>query len=276
MDQENYVEGCSMQRPPLLEPNGSGLLKKESWEKVSSCSPIKIESQVSKTTTKEKVKSSAHKDKVTREQTSDDSDIKDGSDEESDEEEQEHLVYWLGTIASSSVRVIDLGAAIDLAMGPIECHFASECRKPKENKAFVGGAWSDSEDGDKQLNDATCLMAIDSQEVVSKPSSSNIDLNIIKLQKENEELLKFNKDFTKTFEKLLKEKCSLENKNSKLSSKINDLEIEVKKLANDKEVIEPCKSCDALTKEVDSLKCNVSKLQDEALNFLNSNQVALL
>ncbi|GJT79157.1 retrovirus-related pol polyprotein from transposon TNT 1-94 [Tanacetum coccineum] len=44
----------------------------------------------------------------------------------------------------------------------IEGQFASECRKPKENKAFMGGAWSDSEDGDEQPNDATCLMAIDS------------------------------------------------------------------------------------------------------------------
>ncbi|GJV24836.1 retrovirus-related pol polyprotein from transposon TNT 1-94 [Tanacetum coccineum] len=120
----------------------------------------------------------------------------------------------------------------------IEGHFASECRKPKENKAFIRGAWSDSEDGNEQPNDATCLMVIDSQEVVSKPSSSNIDLNIIDLQKENEELLKFNKDFAKTFEKLLNEKRAFKNKNSKLSSKINDLEIEVKKLANDKEVVE--------------------------------------
>ncbi|GJT04107.1 zf-CCHC domain-containing protein, partial [Tanacetum coccineum] len=71
----------------------------------------------------------------------------------------------------------------------IEGHFASESRKSKENKAFLGGAWSDSEDGDEQPNDATCLMAIDSQEVASKLSSSNIDLNIIDLQKKNEELL---------------------------------------------------------------------------------------
>ncbi|GKA25455.1 hypothetical protein Tco_0711564 [Tanacetum coccineum] len=120
-------------------------------------------------------------------------------------------------------------------------------------------------------------MAINSQEVVSKPSSSNNDLNIIDLQKENEELLKFNKDFAKTFEKLLNEKRSLEKENSKLSSKINDLEIEVKKLANDKEVVEPCKTCDVLTKEVDSLKYNVSKLQDEALNFskFKSSSIAL-
>nr|GEU30759.1 hypothetical protein [Tanacetum cinerariifolium] len=118
----------------------------------------------------------------------------------------------------------------------IEGHFASECRKPKENKAFMGGAWSDIEDDDEQPNDATCLMAIESQEVVSKPSSSNNDLNIIDLQKENEEFLKFNKDFAKTFEKLLNEKRSLKKENSKHSSKINDLQMEVRKLANDKEV----------------------------------------
>nr|GEV77173.1 zf-CCHC domain-containing protein/UBN2 domain-containing protein [Tanacetum cinerariifolium] len=158
----------------------------------------------------------------------------------------------------------------------IESHFTSECRKLKENKAFIGGAWSDNEDDDEHQNDATCLMAIDSKEVVSKPSSSGIDLNIIDLQKENEELLKFNKDFTKTFEKLLKERRALEYKNSKLSSKINDLKIEVKKLVN-KEVVEPCKNYDVLTKEVDSLKYNVAKNQYKALNFskFKSSYIAL-
>ncbi|GKE19614.1 hypothetical protein Tco_1427191, partial [Tanacetum coccineum] len=92
------------------------------------------------------------------------------------------------------------------------------------------GAWSDSEDGDEPQNDETCLMAIGSQEVQPNPSISNNDLDIIDLQKENEKLLRFNKDFAKPFEKLLKEKRSLENENSKLLSKINDLEFEVKKL----------------------------------------------
>nr|GEY79026.1 hypothetical protein [Tanacetum cinerariifolium] len=50
----------------------------------------------------------------------------------------------------------------------IEDHFASECRKLKENKDFVGGAWSDSEDGNEPKNKATCLMAIDPQEVCLK------------------------------------------------------------------------------------------------------------
>ncbi|GJX52854.1 zf-CCHC domain-containing protein [Tanacetum coccineum] len=50
----------------------------------------------------------------------------------------------------------------------IEGHFASECRKPDKNKAFVGGAWSDSEDDDERQNDTTCIMEIDSQEVCLK------------------------------------------------------------------------------------------------------------
>ncbi|GKG09940.1 retrovirus-related pol polyprotein from transposon TNT 1-94, partial [Tanacetum coccineum] len=55
----------------------------------------------------------------------------------------------------------------------IEGHFASECIKPKENKAFVGGTWRDSEDSDEHQNDATCIMEIHYQEVLSKPFSSD-------------------------------------------------------------------------------------------------------
>ncbi|GJT27080.1 protein CHUP1, chloroplastic [Tanacetum coccineum] len=189
-----------------------------------------------KRTTKEKVKSLALKAKVTREQTSDDSDSQGGSDEDIDEEEAKTFNFLArnfrkGNRFGCRNGFGNEGNRFSLGRGNsfgnkggeslkqkgacnnciIEGHFASECRKPKENKAFV----------------------------VSKPSSSDYDLNIIDFQKENEELLKFNKDFTKTFEKNLKEKHTLEDKNLKLSSKINDLEIEVKKLANDKEVIEP-------------------------------------
>ncbi|GJX51366.1 putative reverse transcriptase domain-containing protein [Tanacetum coccineum] len=64
-------------------------------------------------------------------------------------------------------------------------HFIDDCPKSKRNKAFVKGAWSDSRDENEPQNDATCLMAFDSQEVLSKPSSSNNDLNITDLQKEN-------------------------------------------------------------------------------------------
>ncbi|GJW98566.1 hypothetical protein Tco_0180374 [Tanacetum coccineum] len=117
-------------------------------------------------TTKEKVKSLSLKAKVTREQTSDDSDSQEGSDEDINEEKAE-------------------------AFNLLSRKFRKFFRK--------GGAWSDSEDGEEPQNDATCLMVIDSQEVVSKPSNSNNDLNVVDLQKENEKLLRFNKDFAKTF-----------------------------------------------------------------------------
>ncbi|GJZ75927.1 hypothetical protein Tco_0640392 [Tanacetum coccineum] len=47
------------------------------------------------------------------------------------------------------------------------CHFIGECLNPKENKAFVGAAWSDSEEGVEPQKDAKCLMAINSQENTS-------------------------------------------------------------------------------------------------------------
>ncbi|GJZ16757.1 zf-CCHC domain-containing protein [Tanacetum coccineum] len=63
-----------------------------------------------------------------------------------------------------------------------EGHFIGEFPKPKENKAFVGRAWSDSEDSDEPQNDATCLMAVDSQEPKSSPLVEDDRINELIVQ----------------------------------------------------------------------------------------------
>ncbi|GKA03151.1 zf-CCHC domain-containing protein [Tanacetum coccineum] len=148
---------------------------------------------VSKTTTKDKVKSLALKAKVTREKNNDDSGSQGGRDEDVDEEEEADA---FNLMASNIQKFIhkgnQFGSGNQFDNGAnrfgrshrnsftnkgdestkqkgvcyncgMEDHFASECRKPKENKAFLKGAWSDSEDGNEPQNNATCLMAIDSQ-----------------------------------------------------------------------------------------------------------------
>nr|GEW79775.1 hypothetical protein [Tanacetum cinerariifolium] len=58
--------------------------------------------------------------------------------------------------------------------------------------------------------------------------------------------------------------------------RINDLEFEVKKLEKEKEVDKPSKKYDVLTEKVDSLKCKISKLQDEALSFSKFNKSSIV
>ncbi|GJV26209.1 hypothetical protein Tco_1378904 [Tanacetum coccineum] len=191
---------------------------------------------VSKTLTKENVKSLALKDEVSRDQTSDDSDSQDGSDEDIDEEEAEAFNLLARNFRKFFCKGNRFGRGNRFGNG------GNRFSKGRGNRFEDKGGEEYEAIVKTVMNIKTtqheCLMAIDSKEVVSKPSSSNIDLNMIDLQKENGELLKFNMDLTKTFKKLFKEKCALKDKNSKLSSKINDLEIEVKKLV-DKEVVEP-------------------------------------
>ncbi|GJZ26508.1 hypothetical protein Tco_0570761 [Tanacetum coccineum] len=125
---------------------------------------------VASKTTKENVKSLAPKSKVTREQTSDDSDSKKDSDEDVDEEEESEAFNlmarnfckffrkgnWFGhdnrfgngtnrfrrgMEIALVIKVVKARSKKELAtIARIESYFASECRKSKKNKAFVGGA----------------------------------------------------------------------------------------------------------------------------------------
>ncbi|GKA63726.1 hypothetical protein Tco_0763332, partial [Tanacetum coccineum] len=107
---------------------------------------------------KEKVMPIALKANVTRGQTSNDSVCQDGSDEDEDEEEEFDRGHG------------NRSKGVGIARGKCNCYgygsknyFVDNCPKAKMRKAFVGGAWSHSDDGDQIEKDATCLMAIGSQ-----------------------------------------------------------------------------------------------------------------
>ncbi|GKC51417.1 hypothetical protein Tco_1074162 [Tanacetum coccineum] len=60
-------------------------------------------------------------------------------------------------------------------------------------KTSCESTWGDSKDDDQSEKDATCLMEIESQEVHPNSFISNLH----ELQKDNEEVVKFCKDFVK-------------------------------------------------------------------------------
>ncbi|GJV76847.1 hypothetical protein Tco_0414445 [Tanacetum coccineum] len=84
---------------------------------------------------------------VTREQTSDDSDRQRGSDEDIDEEEEAEAEAF-NLMARNFYKFFRKGNQF----GHGNQFGNGANRKPKENKAFVKGAWSDSEDGDEPQN----------------------------------------------------------------------------------------------------------------------------
>ncbi|GJZ28002.1 hypothetical protein Tco_0572649 [Tanacetum coccineum] len=131
-------------------------------------------------TTKEKVKSLASKAKVTREQTSDDSNSQGGSDEEVDEEETEAFNLMARNFRKFFRKDNRFGRKnrFGYRANMFGRGYGNNFRNKGGESSRQRGAWSDSKDGDEPQDDATCLMAFDSQEVQPKPSTynNNIDL----------------------------------------------------------------------------------------------------
>nr|GEU63603.1 zf-CCHC domain-containing protein/DUF4219 domain-containing protein/UBN2 domain-containing protein [Tanacetum cinerariifolium] len=141
-------------------------------------------------------------------------------------------------------------------------HLIGDCLKPprnKDQKAFIGGSWSDSEnDVEDKTNDETCLMAQSSNEVTLNSSyyndnASSLDNDSMQIEYDSlcETSLKIiNKS------KILKTKRDLLEKNLELNEKI-------KKLERSKEIEIVCNSC----KELKSKNARLKETQVKFVKF---------
>ncbi|GJX16806.1 hypothetical protein Tco_0217638 [Tanacetum coccineum] len=139
-------------------------------------------------------------------------------------------------------------------------HLIGECPKQlkyQNQRAFVGGAWSDSDDDEEEkTKDEKCLMAKDSNEVLSETeyfsdNQSSLDENDI--DNEYSRLCKLGLKVMAKNETLKQAKIKLENEVLELKDKLSRLE-------KGKEVIEECKLCHELKFENEELRKEISRL----------------
>ncbi|GJY31065.1 zf-CCHC domain-containing protein [Tanacetum coccineum] len=139
-------------------------------------------------------------------------------------------------------------------------HLIRECPKPpKENnqRAFVGGSWSDSgEEDDEKVNNEMCLVAQASSEVRSESSYfSDENSSIDDLILENE------------YDKLCKMSLKIITKNKRLKSTRDCLEKEISILKEKVSTLEKNKEVDLECVKCHMLKIENEKLKEEALKL---------
>ncbi|GKB80798.1 zf-CCHC domain-containing protein [Tanacetum coccineum] len=128
-----------------------------------------------------------------------------------------------------------------------------ECPKPlkdKNQRAFVGGSWSDSgEEDDEKFNNKTCLVAQASSEVCSEsPYFSDENSSIDDLVLDNE------------YDKLCKMSLKIITKNKRLKATRNNLEKELSVLKEKVFTLEKNKGVD-----LECVKCHMLKIKNEKL-----------
>ncbi|GJS87057.1 zf-CCHC domain-containing protein [Tanacetum coccineum] len=136
-------------------------------------------------------------------------------------------------------------------------HLIGECPKPpkdKNQKAFVGGSWSDSGDeDDEKVKDETCLVAHASSEVCSESSyfsDENSSIDDITLDNE--------------YDKLCKMSLKIITKNKRLKATRNNLENELRELKDKLSIFEKNKGVDLECAVCHVLKIENEKLKDES------------
>ncbi|GKC01967.1 hypothetical protein Tco_0993577 [Tanacetum coccineum] len=146
-------------------------------------------------------------------------------------------------------------------------HLIGDCPKisrNKDQKAFIGGSWSDSEnDAEDKTNDETCLMAQSSNEVTL--NSSCYSDNASSLDNDNMQI-----EYDSLCEislKIINKNKILKTKRDLLEKEILELNEKIKKLERSKEIEIACKSCDELKLENAKLKETQVKF-DKSANSL--------
>ncbi|GJR78033.1 zf-CCHC domain-containing protein [Tanacetum coccineum] len=110
-------------------------------------------------------------------------------------------------------------------------HLIGECPKPpkdKNQRAFVGGSWSDSgEEDDEKVKNETCLVAHASSEVCSESSyfsDENSSIDDLALDNEYDKLCKMSLKIITKNKRLKATRNSLENELRELKDKLSTLE----------------------------------------------------
>ncbi|GKF04083.1 retrovirus-related pol polyprotein from transposon TNT 1-94, partial [Tanacetum coccineum] len=136
-------------------------------------------------------------------------------------------------------------------------HLIGECPKPpkdKNQRAFVGGSWSDSgEEDDEKVKNKTFIVAHTSSAVYSKSSYfSDKNSSIDDLALDNE------------YDKLCKLSLKIITKNKRLKNTRNSLEKEIKELKDKLSTLEKNKGVDLECTICQSLKIENEKLKEES------------
>ncbi|GJW78085.1 zf-CCHC domain-containing protein [Tanacetum coccineum] len=146
-------------------------------------------------------------------------------------------------------------------------HLIGDCPKPsrnKDQKAFIGGSWSDSEnDAEDKTNDETCLMAQSSNEVTFNSycySDNAYSLDNDNMQIEYDSLCEISL-------KIINNNKILKNKRDLLETEILELNEKIRKLERGKEIEIPCKLCD-------ELKLKKAKLKETQVKFVKFDKSA--
>ncbi|GJV90373.1 zf-CCHC domain-containing protein [Tanacetum coccineum] len=146
-------------------------------------------------------------------------------------------------------------------------HLIGNCPKPsrnKDQKDFMGGSWSDSEnDADDKTNNETCLMAQSSNEVTlnsSYYSDNASSLDNDSMQIEYDSLCEISL-------KIINKNKILKTKRDLLEKEILELNKKIKKLERSKEIKITCKS-------IEEIKLENAKLKESQVKFVKFDKSA--